>query len=445
MRRSTFGSLLGLPLALAAGALLTACFVEPRPASEIFDVPFLSDEYCPPDLEVGVCHDGDPCTRDTCTAWQLCIHQPDDSLVPDDGQGCTIDTCSDGIARHEPAPAGTPCGANGALQCDGKGACVGCGADPLLCGEPTSCLGWACQADACAPAPAPAGLSLPLPEQVPGDCGVRQCDGRGGFESIPWADSPVDPWNPCYETDCFSGAWTARPVGSPCGGTCGSSLPGFGSVNLRVCDEVGECVVGGNALCAIGYLCVNDACRTECTPQTESENCVFGAECVDGRCVTGQGELADCQATCAKRDELGCPVDSPTTPCDHACLDLVHDAEPGCIELAQGFVNCLGAAAEVVTTCAEHRSACSKEYELYAECEGTDVPDGAGCSLLPCTTGFDGCSCAAVCDDTTVADHCVPDAAGTFTCTCAVDGVTVATCEGAAGCGIEKGCCKGAL
>ena len=125
MGRSLFGLLLRFPLALAAGALVGACFVQPRPLEEIFDTPLLSDEFC--DFgPVETCHDENPCMRSQCTSWQACIHEPDDALVPDDGQDCTVDVCTDGVASHEPAAAGTPCGLNGALQCDGKGTCAGC-------------------------------------------------------------------------------------------------------------------------------------------------------------------------------------------------------------------------------------------------------------------------------------------------------------------------------
>lgn len=429
-------------LAVLGSVLVTACFVEPRPAEEIFDVPFPSDDFCNDAIE-GACHDGNPCTRSECTSLQRCLHEPDDTLVPDDGQPCTVDVCSDGVARHEPAAAGTPCGLGGALQCDGKGACVGCAGDASACGEPASCLSWACQGDTCAPQPAPEGQMLPSSEQIEGDCGALQCDGQGGVETVLADDPAPDPYNSCGMIDCVTGQWSLRPEGSPCGTGCGISLPGRGVAIQFTCTAAGPCDGTSTSPCAIGYSCVQGGCRTSCTPETELTDCVPGATCEDGECVMQPGPIADCQSSCAAFAALGCPVDWSSPSCEDACLAITEKAVPGCYDLAVAYVSCLGDAAKTVTTCAEHRTSCASEYELYAECQGTLVPDGPGCSLLPCTASFDGCTCAAHCDDALVADHCTPAGDGTFTCTCAKDGATVATCPGAAGCGIEKGCCKG--
>lgn len=444
MARTFLSVLCRLPVALLGGAVVMACFAQPRPVEDIFDVPFLSDEYCSFREQTG-CFDGNPCTRDECVEGDRCIREADDTLVPDDGQECTIDLCTDGVAAHEPAPAGTPCGANGALQCDGNGACAGCEGDASLCGAATSCLSWACPGDTCAPEPAPAGQPLPLPEQIEGDCGVRQCDGEGGFETIVFDDPPVDSSNPCIEVDCFSGQKRPRQAGTVCGHGCGLAEAIRGRESVYVCDAQGACNPGAFSYCDIGYTCWEGGCQTACTPETEDTVCVYGAACVDGRCVAPEGDAAICQASCGVFSALGCPEDFSGPSCEEKCLAIVDGSPPGCVGLAEAVLACLDAATASIQTCAEHRTACAAEYELYIECKGEDVPDGPGCSLLPCDAGFDGCSCAASCDDTLVADHCAPGPDGSFVCTCAKDGVTVATCEGAAGCGILEGCCKSVL
>lgn len=447
MRRRIPGVLLRLSAPLLGGALATACFVGSRPTEEILGVPDLSDDFCQPG-DVGTCHDGNPCTRDTCEdLWAYCLYSNDDSLIPDDGQECTVDVCEGGAARHVPAAAGTPCGAGGALQCDGKGACVGCGGDPLRCGAPTSCLAWACEGDACAPRPAPAGQALPPSEQIPGDCGVLQCDGHGGADDARGDDPmPLD-GSPCEQIDCFTGARTLRPAGAACGGTCAPAESGSGTVRVSVCDGAGQCAPGDARACGIGYQCTGGGCATECTPLTQASACIPGASCVDGRCVVPEGVPGACQAACARLAELGCPAAVPGAACEQGCLAITKEAAPGCLDLAADYVLCLGEAAKAAGTCAEHRSACPMEYKKLLACEGAlpGGPDAPGCSLLPCVTGFDGCECAAVCGGALLADHCAPAADGTFTCTCAKDGATVASCEMAAGCGVEKGCCAGVL
>jgi hypothetical protein len=444
MKRRILGALLHVPFALLAGALVTACFVQQRPVEEIFDVAFLTEEQCSSE-GASSCHDGDPCTRDSCEpGWQLCLYQPDDSLVPDDGQDCTVDSCADGAARHEPAAAGTPCGLDGALQCDGNGACVGCGGDASSCGLPSSCLSWTCQGDACAPDPAPAGQPLPLVEQIDGDCGQLQCDGKGGFDSVRWDDPSPSPWEVCRELGCFNGVSLLQAAGTPCGGACGAWDTGRGTVIQFACTAEGTCDDAETTPCGLGYNCIEGGCRTSCTPETVLSDCVLNASCVGGKCVMAPGPLADCQTSCAAYAALGCPVDWSSPSCEDVCLAVTSDAQTaGCYEAGETYLACLGATAKTVTTCAEHRTACAAEYELFLECQGTDVPDGPECSLLPCTTSFDGCTCAGFCGGAMLADHCLAGPDGTFTCTCAKDGATVATCEGAAGCGIENGCCQG--
>lgn len=445
MRQPFSAALAALALPLAGSTLVTACFVEARPVEELFDVAVLSTDRCSFDWP-DVCHDGNPCTRDECASdWGFCFYAPDDVLIPDDGQGCTIDVCEDGVARHEPAPAGTPCGANGALACDGNGACVGCGGDAALCGQPTLCLGWSCEGDTCAPDAAPAGLPLPPDEQIPADCSVRECDGLGGMETFRGDDPMVWQGDPCRQIDCFTYQNTQRPVGAVCNRGCAAS----GSVEaatVLTCDASGACVPTGTEACGIGYQCGAGECATSCTPATVGADCVYPTQCIDGRCVHPAGDvLGDCQASCAAFTALGCPSDPDGPTCEQACLAVAGDSFAPCFDAARVYIGCLGETAPTATSCAEHRTACLAEYKLFAECQNIELPSDPGCSPLPCAAGFEGCLCAAYCGGELYADHCVPAEDGTFTCTCAKDGATVATCEGQAGCGVAEGCCKNAL
>jgi hypothetical protein len=47
---------------------------------------------------------------------------PDDTDLPDDGNPCTIDICTNGAISHTAVSAGVSCG--GGRVCDGQGSCA---------------------------------------------------------------------------------------------------------------------------------------------------------------------------------------------------------------------------------------------------------------------------------------------------------------------------------
>jgi hypothetical protein len=73
------------------------------------------------------------CLVDLCDGAGVVMSAPDDADVPDDGNGCTEDSCADGQPTFTNRPAGTSCseGADGAL-CDGHGQCMGAEPSPLV-------------------------------------------------------------------------------------------------------------------------------------------------------------------------------------------------------------------------------------------------------------------------------------------------------------------------
>ncbi|MFO0564045.1 MAG: hypothetical protein U0263_00205 [Polyangiaceae bacterium] len=50
------------------------------------------------------------------------MSKADDMDLPDDGDPCTFDSCTNGFPAFPKAPAGTPCG--GGKKCNANGACV---------------------------------------------------------------------------------------------------------------------------------------------------------------------------------------------------------------------------------------------------------------------------------------------------------------------------------
>ncbi|MEZ4310878.1 MAG: hypothetical protein R3F14_22780 [Polyangiaceae bacterium] len=423
---------------LLAGVVVMACFEQPRPVEELFDAPFPTDEFCVTDA---ACRSGGPCTRGFCSFEQRCVYAPDDSLIPDDGQPCTVDSCSGGIAKHAPASSGTACGEG--LSCDGAGTCTGCGGDASKCGV-ASCIDWTCPANACEPDFAERGQPLPLAEQVPGDCSLLQCDGAGGVEQILY-DDPLPESDPCVERDCLTGGVRNKPAGVVCGGQCVPGSNGFAGLLLHECDGEGQCLSGELTQCTAGFACQGAACNTLCVTSVQ---CLPGASCVGTKCLFDPGPLQDCQTYCAARAVVGCPEGLGGPSCEQECISLVTSAVGSCADEAGALAACRAAAGGVAGDCAELSSACGAEHKALLACQGEAVPDGPGCgAALPCVTGFDGCTCGAFCGGALYADQCAPngDEEGTFTCTCAKDGVTVATCETAPGCGVETGCCASAM
>ncbi|MDI1437388.1 hypothetical protein [Polyangium sorediatum] len=134
----------------------------------------------------------------------------------DDGNPCTIDTCEEGSAVHDPAPAGTPCAGSGSW-CDGMGTCVQCLA-PSDCPDVDElCQTRTCLMGQCGVDFTPAGTAHSL--QITGNCQVDLCDGQGGTKSqADDTDLPNDN-NPCTDDLCMGGVplLVDKPEGAPCG------------------------------------------------------------------------------------------------------------------------------------------------------------------------------------------------------------------------------------
>lgn len=266
---------------LAPALGLPACLV-PRSDEELWDVPFASDVTCYMDAD---CDDRNPCTVETCLRGDpdvvgLCRYERATD-PPDDGDPCTIDVCVLAVEQHLPAEAGIPCGANGALSCDGSGKCVGCGSGSGECGANEECLFWACESNVCVRIVA--GFGKLLAEQVPGDCAVGVCDGEGRPSQIPDEnDGPALPDDPCRRQACSADSYPgAAPAGTPCGNLCSAQGDQVG-VAQGACDGYGYCLSDGEPVaCAPYYNCFKGACLTSCASDVDC----YGAHCDNGTCV----------------------------------------------------------------------------------------------------------------------------------------------------------------
>ena len=207
--------------------------------------------------------DGNECTLDTCTAGvvdhsgkplgtPLVAQTPNDcktrvcngsggqtdeanalDLPLDDGNQCTTQTCVGTVPTTTPTAPGSPCTVGGTV-CDGAGICVACILDTDC---PTTGAG-ACQVPVCTTGtcgfgPAPAA-DLPAGSQVAGNCQKLTCDGlaQTPVSVADNSDVPADDGIECTFDTCTAGAVDhgPRPLGTPC------------TVGGTACDSAGNCV-----------------------------------------------------------------------------------------------------------------------------------------------------------------------------------------------------------
>ncbi|MCH8851717.1 MAG: hypothetical protein IID41_03585 [Planctomycetes bacterium] len=260
----------------------------------------------------GVCQDnyapaGDPCgdqgveclENDTCDGAGGC----DDNGNQPNGTSCgsdsdtecdDADSCLEGACQDNNAPAGDPCGDQGAEclvddTCDGAGECMDNGNedDGTPCGDGDECLDGVCEPVE----PCPEGEAC----DDGNDCTEGStCDAGGNCVG----GMPVKNGTPCGSGDssecddadsCLGGVCQDNnaPAGDPCGDQ------GVECLENDTCDGAGGCNDNGNQPdgtgcndgddCTDGDVCSGGSCSGEpfCEP---------GEVCVDGECVE-LGEL----------------------------------------------------------------------------------------------------------------------------------------------------------
>ena len=175
-----------------------------------------------------VCDDKNPCTADSCDATQGCIAQADDSLVPDDGLACTADSCSGGVAQHTP--------------------------DNATCDDGKWCTGVEiCQPGAGADARGCVATNVPTPPADPGPCAsYGACDeSTHDFPLVPKAaGTSCNDGITCTQSDkCNgSGACTGTAIAGCGTGSCTSSTPLSGDVDIPVAAVSGALTLAGGTL-----------------------------------------------------------------------------------------------------------------------------------------------------------------------------------------------------
>jgi hypothetical protein len=347
----------------------------PDPGNECLTAACTAAGKCVPDkvaagTPVSAQATGD-CQQVVCDGDGATKSEADDSDLPVDGKECTGDTCSSGVPSNPALALDAPCGAAGALYCDGAGACVGCTAD-AECGAPTTCATPRCTKGVCGVDFVAPGT--PVAQQTTGDCQEVQCDGVGGTKSVALLTDVVDDGNACTTDLCVGGAPTHpnAPSGTPC--TSGG---------LR-CDGAGACVA-----CITGADCASLVCIAQtCVPATCSDHVKNAAEtdvdcggpdcgpCADGlRCAAA----ADCSSTICSGTPLTCQPPS--------CTDGLHNGAETGVDCGGGACpTCaLGGACAVSADCQSGNCVASKCVKPFDDEPTNNTCDGASPEALPAT------------------------------------------------------------
>ncbi|HEX7480563.1 MAG TPA: esterase-like activity of phytase family protein [Polyangiales bacterium] len=153
----------------------------------------------------------------------------DDSDVPNDGNPCTSDVCTNGVPSHSNTAGGTSCGSG--QFCDGAGRCSGCLTGTDCPGVDTDCQHRTCTSGACGVSYTAAGTATS--SQTAGDCLENQCDGAGNIVvNNKDTDVPNDN-NQCTNDLC--GLSTPVYANTTYGTLCSQS-------SGQICNGSGSCI-----------------------------------------------------------------------------------------------------------------------------------------------------------------------------------------------------------
>jgi hypothetical protein len=286
--------------------------------------------FAPEGFEAAGSVQGD-CKRVLCSATGMPTEQVDDGDTPPD-QDCQLGSCQQGAPVLTPKENGTPCGAQGDLECVG-GTCVGCN-------DAADCLAGVCEDPVCNAmsrcSTTPKGAGVEVSDANSSDCVHDVCDGAG---SVMTAADPLD--NPNDGEDCTTDA---------CYGTIPTHLP---ASNGAACNS------GGGQFC-LGGVCSECAVSANC-PSPPPNQCITGFTCtaqgtcapilaMDGTsCGGGNHCLAGVCVECLTTPD--CPAPSPchTVACvNNACVEGQAGNGTSC---GQNQVCCVGTCCNLNETC----------------------------------------------------------------------------------------------
>jgi hypothetical protein len=299
-----------------------------------------------------------------------------DSDLPIDGNECTDDVCSNGVASNPPKPSTTTCETG---YCDGSAACVQCNV-PTQCPAAGTCKERTCDNHVCGTKPVPD--NTPTSNQEAGNCKTNVCIGGEPKDVVEAGDIPAG-------TQCNVGA-------------CNGSTPGH-----SVAKAGAACSESGGNVCDGAGACVGCMVNSDCTsPDTCSAN--HTCSCVPKSC-------ADLGKTCGMPSN-GCGTNL-------SCGGTKNGSETA--------LDCGGDPNACATRCALG-NACS----VGGDCASGNCVDGVCCNVActgscqACTaaltgSGSDG-TCGPIKAGTDPNNECADDGAAS----CGKDGA----CDGASAC-----------
>lgn len=222
----------------------------------------------------------------------------DDFDMPDDGNDCTIDSCSGGVVTQVASAARTGCDDDNGAMCDGSGHCVVCVDATDCAGVDTDCLKKTCIDGMCGTAPTAQGTVLTV--QVDGDCQTAICDGNGGESTQEDNSDVLDDGNDCTADACAAGMPTHVPLDAktPCGSNGGSLCDGAGACVGCVVPE--DCS-GTDGVCGV-RTCVSGQCGRNDQPAGTVIASQIAGDCKVNKC-DGAGNVV------VSNDNTDVPVD----------------------------------------------------------------------------------------------------------------------------------------
>jgi len=390
------------------------------------------------------CDDGEGCTVDSCTP-NGCTHVPfaNGEVCVGDNLPCTADTCQQGHCvsglKADACLIDGACRAPGDI--DAEHPCNVCEPATFQEGWTARTSGPCDDSDACTTETACTDTSVCVGKEVVCDddnaCTDDACDSAAGCvhlsnEGTCTVEDPCSIGGTCKDGKCMSAGMAKCNDGNPC--TADSCVEGFGCIHkpqdgacLADTDpctddacQLGKCVaVPSASVCKIGGTCVsagssaaNNPCKI-CSPQLDSKNWTVldGPLCDDGNpCTSFDG--------C---DNGAC--DGLPTNCDDKQPCTADTCDPG-----KGCVN-----TPVSKVCDDGSKCTTKDNCLAGVCVGTQIPladcdDSNPCTIDQCVAAY-GCSnkpAALPCDDgdkCTKGDICVAGkcTAGQIVCPCEFD------------------------
>jgi hypothetical protein len=270
--------------------------------------------------------------EDGFAAWESAL-----PLTCEDGNACTVDTCSAGACQYTPASVGSSCSdgnaCNGVETCDSAGACR-LGTPPIVDdGNP-------CTADSCDPAlgvqhvPVPVGASCSDGNACNGE---EICDGSGGC--LTGTPPIVDDGNSCTADSCDPLLGVVH-VSMSAGASCSD---GDACNGIELCDGGSVCLAGTPPALDDGHSCTADACDP--VLGVVHAPLPTGSACSDGNVCNG-AETCDGAGLCLAGTPL--PVDDGN-PCTADACDPVQGVTHGLV--AAGTACSDGNACNGLETC----------------------------------------------------------------------------------------------